>query len=260
VLKDVNDNSGRTLMANFRDVFSANTSYAANTEYIFAVQYKSGLLAQGPNVVGTNGGVGTTQGSDTWSNWAPPGSGFMLGTANNGGGGGGFNTPTANLVAAFEAGDTRKDASLLESFETSPTTRRPGLYSVKFRQQGAVGGDSDVDFPILRFGDVVLMYAEALNEQNQTVEALNQLNRIRRRAGLADRTGLNREATRLAIEQERRVELAFENQRWPDLVRTNRYVEVMRAQGKPTEPFHNVYPVPQRETDLNSSLGQNPGY
>ena len=258
VLQDVTTNSGRTLMANFTTLFAGNTSYAANTEYIFAVQYKGGLLAQGSNAVGTQGGVGTTQGSDMWSNWAPPGSGFMLGP--NGGGGGGFNTPTADLVMAFETGDTRKNATLLETYPISNTTMSNGRYSVKFRQQGAVGGDADTDFPILRLGDVVLMYAEALNELGQTAEALTQLNRIRTRAGLPARTGLTQAAARLAIERERRVELAFENQRWPDLIRTGRYLPVMQAHGKPVQEFNRFYPVPQRETDLNPNLGQNPGY
>ncbi|WP_046246796.1 RagB/SusD family nutrient uptake outer membrane protein [Hymenobacter terrenus] len=259
VLQDVNVNSGRSLMASFPTVFAANTSYAANTEYIFAVQYKSGLLAQGASAVGSSGGVGVTQGSDIWSNWAPVGSGFMLGP--NGGGGGGFNTPTADLASAFEPNDPRKNASLLESYPTSSTVMAPGRYAVKFRQQGALNADADVDFPILRFADVVLMYAEALNELGQTSAAVAQLNRIRTRVSLpAKPLSLNQADTKQAIEQERRVELAFENQRWPDLIRSGRYVDVMRAKGFTIQPFQNLYPVPQRETDLNAKLSQNPGY
>ncbi len=54
------------------------------------------------------------------------------------------------------------------------------------------------------------------------------------------------------------MELAFESQRWFDLVRTGR--DVMTAQGKPAKLFQVLYPIPQRETDLNQSLEQNPGY
>jgi hypothetical protein len=257
VLRDVNDNSGRQLMANFAQAFAPTTPFAANTEVIFAVQYKSGLLPQGANAAGTQGDVERTQGSDMWSNWAPAGSGSLLGP--NGGGGGGFNTPTPDLINAFEPGDARKEATLLTSF-TSGSTVIPSAYAVKFRQQGAVNNDADVDFPVLRFADVVLMYAEALNETGQPEAALAQLNRIRTRAKLPALAGLDPAALRLALEQERRVELAFENHRWPDLVRTGRYVAVMAAKGYAVKDFHNLYPVPQRETDLNSDLSQNPGY
>jgi hypothetical protein len=257
VLKDVNDNSGRQLMANFAQVFAPTTTFAANTEVIFALQYKSGLLPQGAAAAGTQGGVEQTQGSDMWSNWAPAGSGSLLGP--NGGGGGGFNTPTTDLINAFEPGDARKEATLLTSF-LSGSTVIPSPYAVKFRQQGAVNNDADVDFPVLRFADVVLMYAEALNETDQPDAALVQLNRTRTRAKLPALAGLDQAALRLAIEQERRVELAFENHRWPDLVRTGRYEAVMSAKGYAVKDFHNLYPVPQRETDLNANLSQNTGY
>jgi hypothetical protein len=56
------------------------------------------------------------------------------------------------------------------------------------------------------------------------------------------------------------MELAFEGHRWFDLVRTGRYVEVMTAKGYPVKDFHRYYPIPQRETDLNGLLTQNPGY
>lgn len=258
VLKDVNDNSARTLMTSFSAVFAATTSYAANTESLFAVQYKAGLLPQGSAASVTQGTVGVTQGSDMWANWAPMGGGALLGP--NGGGGGGFNTPTTDMINAFETGDVRKNATLLTSYTSGTTVVSTFPYVVKFRQQGAVGNDSDVDFPILRFADVVLMYAEALNEQGQTADALTQLNRVRVRAGLKALTGLDQAAFRLAVEQERRVELAFENHRWPDLVRTNRYLPVLSAKGLPVKEFQRLYPVPQRETDLNGTLSQNPGY
>jgi hypothetical protein len=131
---------------------------------------------------------------------------------------------------------------------------------VKFRQQGALAGDSDVDFPILRYADVLLMYAEALNEQGKTAEALPFLNQIRKRAGLADKTGLNQADFRLAIEQERRVEFAFEGHRWYDLIRTNRQQIVLSAKGLAIKEFHKLFPIPQREVDLNANLAQNPGY
>ena len=243
-LKEVIDGNAYSLMPKYADIFPATTSYAANKEYILAVQYKSGNIGQG---------------SDLWSNWAAVNSSVaLLGTG--GGVGGGFNRPTANMEAAYEAGDLRKDASMLSSYKATNGTTVNEKYVVKFRQQGALNNDSDVDFPLLRYADVLLMYGEALNELGRTTEGLTYLNLIRKRAGLADKTGLSQADFRLAMEQERRVELAFEGHRWFDLVRTGRFVTVMQAKGFKVQPFHQLYLIPQRETDLNKALTQNPGY
>ncbi len=252
-LKEVIDGNAYSLLPKYADVFPATTSYAANKEYILAVQYKSGLLGQG-----TEPGQ-TGQGSDMWSNWAAVNSGVALLGA-GGGIGGGFNRPTVDMVAAYEAGDLRKDASVATSYKATNGTTVNERYVVKFRQQGALNGDSDVDFPILRYADVLLMYGEALNELGRTTDGLTYLNQVRKRAGLADKTGLSQADFRLAIEQERRVEFAFEGHRWFDLVRTGRFVPVMQAKAYKVQPFHSLYLIPQREMDLNKTLTQNPGY
>lgn len=243
-LKEVIDGNTYSLMPKYADIFPAATSYAANKEYIFAVQYKSGQVGQG---------------SDLWSNWgAVNASTALFGTG--GGTGGGFNRPTADMEAAYEAGDLRKDASMLSSYKAANGTTVNERYVVKFRQQGALNADSDVDFPLLRYADVLLMYGEALNESGQTTQALAYLNQIRKRAGLADKVGLSQADFRLAIEQERRVELAFEGHRWFDLVRTGRFVPVMQSKGYKVKDFHTLYLIPQREMDLNKTLTQNTGY
>jgi len=178
----------------------------------------------------------------------------------SGGSGEGFMRPTPDMEAAYEAGDVRKAASMATSYINGATTVME-RYVVKYRQTGIVSGDADIDFPVLRYADVLLMYAEALNEQSQTATAIPFINQVRTRAGLAAKpTTLTQSDTRLAIENERRVELAFEGQRWFDLVRTGRYLPVMSSKGFPVKDYHKVFPIPQRETDLNSSLGQNQGY
>jgi tetratricopeptide (TPR) repeat protein len=243
-LKEVIDGNAYSLMPKYADIFPATTSYAANKEYIFAVQYKSGQIGQG---------------SDLWSNWAAVNSSVaLLGTG--GGVGGGFNRPTADMEVAYEPSDLRKDASMLSSYKAANGTNVNEKYVVKFRQQGALNNDSDVDFPLLRYADVILMYGESLNELGRTAEALPFLNQTRKRAGLADKTGLSQADYRLAIEQERRVELAFEGHRWFDLVRTGRFATVMKAKGFKTQNFHQLYLIPQREIDLNKALSQNTGY
>lgn len=243
-LKEVIDGGTYSLLPKYADIFPATTSFANNKEYILAVQYKSGQVGQG---------------SDLWSNWGAVNSSVALFGA-GGGTGGGFNRPTADMDAAYEPGDLRKDASMLSSYKAANGTTVNERYVVKFRQQGALNADSDVDFPLLRYADVLLMYGEALNELNRTPEALTYLNQIRKRAGLADKTGLSQADFRLAIEQERRVELAFEGHRWFDLVRTGRFVPVMQAKGYKVQSFHQLYLIPQREIDLNKAITQNTGY
>ncbi|HZH66122.1 MAG TPA: RagB/SusD family nutrient uptake outer membrane protein [Flavisolibacter sp.] len=228
----------------YASVFSNTTSFSANKDMIFSVQYKSGNIGQG---------------SAIWSATIPWGAqGSLFGV--NGGSGEGFMRPTADMVAAYESGDLRKAASVATSYTNGATTVNE-RYVVKYRQTGVVQNEADIDFPVLRYADVLLMYAEALIEQGQVATAMPFVNQVRTRAGLTGLpTTLSAADARLAVEQERRVELAFEGQRWFDLLRTDRYLPVMTSKGYATKAFHKLFPIPQRETDLNPSLGQNPGY
>src|SRR5690606_2438020 len=106
-------------------------------------------------------------------------------------------------------------------------------------------GWSGDNFPILRYSDVLLMYAEVLNEVGRTTEAIPFVEQVRHRAGLmGDLSGLTKVQLTSLIEQERHVEFCFENQRWYDLLRTDRALEVLRAQGKKIQPFHQLAPIP----------------
>jgi hypothetical protein len=111
------------------------------------------------------------------------------------------------------------------------------------------------------------MYAEALNETGKTADALPYLNQIRRRVGLADKSISTQADMRLALEQERRVELAFEGHRWFDLVRTDRAIPVLNAKAAsigiktPLTTNSLIFPVPQSQIDINpTKIKQNPGY
>ena len=94
--------------------------------------------------------------------------------------------------------------------------------------------------PVIRYADVILMYAEALNQNGKTAEACKYLNMTRRRGfgyqttetSPVDLQTTDKAQFALMVEQERRVELAFENHRWFDLIRTGRAVEVMRSKGR----------------------------
>jgi len=244
VLKEVMDANAYKLMPNYSDVFSASTSFANNKEVILAVQNKGGQIGQG-------GGF-----YSLWTPFAAISPDFGI----SGGPGDGVNKPTADLIAAYETGDLRKAASVATSYTNASGVVINEPYPVKFIQTGIIRGESDVDYPILRYADVLLMYAEALNEQNQPAASLPLINQVRKRAGLPELTVTTQADVRLALEKERRVEFAFESQRWFDLKRTDRFVPVMSAKGYPARAFQNLYPVPLREIELNKNLTQNTGY
>ena len=113
---------------------------------------------------------------------------------------------------------------LIANGETCP-------YIKKYCHVHALSGNTDDNWPVYRYAETLLFLAEACNEQNKSTEALNYLNQVRQRAGLADCTVSGQDAIREAIFQERRVELAFENKRWLDLVRSGKAEEVMKAYG-----------------------------
>lgn len=154
-----------------------------------------------------------------------------------------------DLVAAFDAspGDLRRVVTLDSAGTASP----------KFPQEGG----PDHDWIELRLADVILMYAEALNENGATAESvLDLLDPIRSRAGVdpLDHTVLNTQAlVRQAIQDERRLELAFEGQRWFDLVRTRTVDEEM---GETVDSRYYIFPIPVSEVLVSDAIKQNDGY
>jgi hypothetical protein len=196
---------------------------------------------------------------------------------------GGWNIPTNDMIAQYEAGDARKDASVGLDFK-SPITGDVVPYIKKYNHPHTIYGRTDDNWPVLRYSDVLLMLAEAINEQGgPTSEAFDYMNRVRVRAKLNPLTGLDQQSFRTAVLKERRVELAFENWRWFDLKRTksatelttylNAYGATERAhptvgrQGIPNsntdyifEPHEALYPIPSTEILVNNKLSQNQGY
>lgn len=98
-----------------------------------------------------------------------------------------------------------------------------------FKNEGLTTCASGNDNIIYRYADVLLMYAECLNETGSVELAANYLNQVRTRAGLANTTATTKEEMDLAIENERMLELCFEGHRWYDLVRKSRITDVMEA-------------------------------
>ncbi|UOY04860.1 RagB/SusD family nutrient uptake outer membrane protein [Muricauda sp. SCSIO 64092] len=151
-----------------------------------------------------------------------------------------------DLIAAFDAspGDLRRAVTIDETLLASP----------KFPQ---VNGPEH-DWIEIRLADVILLYSEALNENGNTAGALTELNKIRTRAGLANSTATTQAQVRQAIQDERRLELAFEGHRWFDLVRTS---TVDAEMGQTINSDYHLFPVPISEILATGGvITQNPGY
>ena len=197
----------------------------------------------------------------------------------------GFNVPTTDLVASYETGDTRDEGTIIfinptvapngpnnigtvlwdgyrlptkDSVENerysykayhSPLAESPQLTSNK--------DTKPKNIRLMRYAEVLLIYAEAAANLNNVGEATAKLNSVRTRANLPASTG-----TIANIWKERRNELALEADRFFDLVRQGRAGQVLRAHGKPfVDGKHEVFPIPQAQRDLSGGrLGQNPGY
>ncbi|HYW94108.1 MAG TPA: RagB/SusD family nutrient uptake outer membrane protein [Bacteroidales bacterium] len=182
--------------------------------------------------------------------------------------------PTEDLLNTFEEGDYRKDVTFFDSYNYFGTqTFYPHIW--KHWDQSAYParetGNTGADFMVMRYAQVLLMYAEALNEANggPTTEAYDAINQVRARARngnpgvLPDLSGLNQDEFRTAVYKEKRCETVNEGQRWYDLVRTGRLVErVNAAKGAKATPesFNTLFPVPQHERDVDPNLTQNEGY
>ena len=121
--------------------------------------------------------------------------------------------------------------------------------------------DSRANWKVIRYADVLLMYAEALNENGKTSEAITYLNMVHKRAGLTEYSNLTQDQTRENIYLERRLELSFEGHRWFDLVRTGRALSVMAPMGM--KDYMTVFPLPLSQIQLINDpaiFPQNKGY
>lgn len=202
---------------------------------------------------------------------------------------GGWNIPTPEMIASYEAGDKRVDPSIaiaagtLDGANTlvvkdvlkvgDPKIKEyPVSYPFinKYRHAHAKQENTDDNWPVYRYADALLLMAECLVEQGRAPEAATYVNQVRSRAGLLAATTITADV----VANERRHELAFENHRWFDLIRTGKAIEVMTAYSKyikqidPELPERTyqikkeylLFPIPYRERQINSQLTQNPGY
>lgn len=198
----------------------------------------------------------------------------------------GWNTPSVQLDAAYETGDPRKNRTILYTStattnfqsiygETLPVGLPNPRYNNKVYSNPAFRASIGNRFGywmnvrILRYADVVLMYAEAANEMGNSAEALAKLEMVRARARAGNNailpavTTTSQTLLRDAIRRERRVELAMEHDRFWDIVRWGIAQQVLNAAGKSnfSDARDVLLPIPQTQIDISGGkLTQNPGY
>ncbi|WP_179351635.1 RagB/SusD family nutrient uptake outer membrane protein [Winogradskyella vidalii] len=254
VLNQINaleNSAANYTLIDFNHLFDGN--HYNNTESIIEVQYLGGVEGNfGPQLL-----LPPSISGDAWRK---------------------FMTPSHNLIDAFDeqGDDLRKNASILfeevewvdEFWGNSQGSAIP--FSYKWKQ--ADGWASSNRQYLLRYGDLVLLKAEALNELGQLEPAAVEVNRIRNRAALPDLTAEQKSSQsvlRTSILKERRLELFQEGHRWDDLVRygvavstMNNLVEIDLRNNSPVNynmtEAKILLPIPQQELDRNSALTQNP--
>ncbi len=258
------------VMSSFRDVFRETNE--DNEEMVFATQFRGGNDGEGSNIVyrtAPRGAPSEFTGSGAWSNFVPQ----------------------THWVNAFETDATGKikDARYWdviigpgEPHQDMPDFVMPqnvpagwsktGYILTKYWQKATIGM-SGVNAPVLRFAEVLLNYAEALNEVGRSSDAMVEVNRIRERAGLdAKPLSLDKGAVLDAIFYERRMEFIWESAgAFSDLNRRGRFIDFIRenrpnfddldVDNKPwlqTQPI--LLPIPREAWERNKALEQNPGY
>lgn len=185
----------------------------------------------------------------------------------------GWQYPTQQLYDSYDALDNRRAVTFVTTIhkgDGSTINIRPYIQKYWDRAAEPKGNESSQDFPVIRYSDVLLMYAEAMNEDDHPAEAHEYINKVRKRARfdgttyqntVPDYSNLSKEAFRAAVLKERRLELAVEGHRWFDLVRTGT-LETLVPQAKPgvvPAARNYLFPIPQTERELNSNLPNN-GY
>jgi len=223
VLRRIISTYGYTLLSDYAKLWG--TANKNNAESIFEVQFKGGNFGTG----------------NLFTNAFTP---LLRQTT-----GGYKNRPTAALEAAFEPGDKR----IASSFNPLNGPLNANRFILKYGTTNAFSEfDADYNFPVLRYSDVYLLLAEALGETQESYDLISEVRLKHGGLGPINTTAPGTFSDKLL--HERQVEFAFENQRWPDLLRFGKTTAVLQAQGKTARP---LFFIPQRELDNNKQFSQN---
>ncbi|MEQ9438693.1 MAG: RagB/SusD family nutrient uptake outer membrane protein [Cyclobacteriaceae bacterium] len=172
-----------------------------------------------------------------------------------------------NFINSFDLDDARRTMFLTVheniNGETVQLLGDDNTRSLKFFDAERVGPDAENDFPVVRYADILLSRAEALNELNgPTQEAVDLINEVRVRAGVAPLSlaGFNQATLRNHLLKERGWEFYSEAKRRSDLIRHEIFISNAQERGKGAQPHQVLYPLPQTELTANPNLVQNDGY
>ena len=255
-----------SLLPNYADVFDIQDRYKNNAESIFEVQFRRDPATN--NNVKTHSMVTYYMMNIDANNKTYAGVDFGNTTIT------GFYVmcPTLRLDSLFEPNDQRKNVVLGfgyngQTFNRWPRPNHPWFGS-KFWDLQASLQASGKDLYVLRYVDVLLILAEAYNEQGNTAGSIQYLDKVRQRAGLADLSaGQSQDSLRTEIMKERGIEFVGEFQRKWDLVRWGKLQEAVQsiAYDNPLgaaniRPYMNVFPIAATDIVINPNLTQNPGY
>lgn len=248
------DMTGYGLLDSYFDIFTPQNRF--NKEVLFSVQCKGNT--------GSGNGFGLALYIPR-ATIALPGGGTVAGNS--------ADVPTQEFYDSFQPGDLRRDRTFFTQYDAGAGLAKFRPHWFKYFDPAAITtlGEGTLNYHVIRYADMLLTYGEAINEiSGPTTEAFEAVNKVRRRAygkppatanAQTDLTGLGQQALRDAILDERRWEFGFEDQRWFDLVRTGKLVSTLKAKGnKMIQDYHILFPIPQRERDINKSLSQNTGY
>ena len=247
----INGGYGYALFPNYKDVFQKATKNGI--EHIFSVQFESNLGAK--NVV---------------QNLSQSFTSFNTGTFP-------IDVPANKSVyELFSPLDTRRETTFYDSVYNAATGKYvvfKNAYTPYFNKfvdytlsPLNTQAQSGVNYPVIRYADILLLYAEVVNNiSGPSAEAYNAINKVRARAKIADLTpGLSADAFRDSVFLERRKEFIQEGHRWFDLVRQggNIYVDALKKipEKSAVSSKNILFPIPQTERELNTLLTQNPGY
>ncbi len=243
-LEVMNGPYGYALFSNFADVFNKSTKNGK--EHIFSVQFLS------------NSGASNSR--DRIMGDVFPGFGSKLPP----------DLPAdSSLYNSFAAGDTRKGVTYYSSLFNPATGlqfkfKYIGLRKFVDTTEYLTSIEDGINFPVLRYADVLLMYAEAVNEnQGPNAQAYAAINQVRERAKIPDLlANLSQTDFRTAVYQERRFEFVQEGQRWFDLVREGTLVSsISKVAAKfAVSAKDNLFPIPTAEIAINPAVTQNPGW
>ncbi|HEY1166575.1 MAG TPA: RagB/SusD family nutrient uptake outer membrane protein [Chitinophaga sp.] len=245
----INGGYGYDLFDNFQDAFQKATKNGK--EHLFSVQFETNLGAKNSTQFVSSGDF------NSFNVAVYPG-----------------DLPSDSLYKIFDENDTRRAVTFFTTLYNAASGKNVDFGAPRFAKFIDYSlspltnqAQSGINYPVLRYADILLLYAETLNEINggPTADAYTAINRVRNRAHVDNlATGLNQSQFREAVFLERRKEFIQEGNRWFDLARrggTYLYDALKKLPAKTGAAVKDtLYPIPQSERDLNPLLTQNPGW